>query len=142
MYIDYDYDYSLYDYEENGNGKRSGREREREILDKKGAPCARNPIVSRLTCVLLRLGRIFERRGRRRGARLKESLVQARSAARQRENARRKAGGSRARKEKRGDDCAPVRGRVSAVLERNTLVYVFLVNSNSSIADFKKYLSI
>lgn len=33
---------------------------------------------------------------------------------------------------------ARVRGRVkSAILERNTLVYVFLVNSNSSIADFK-----
>lgn len=30
-----------------------------------------------------------------------------------------------------------VRGRESANLERNTLVYVFLVNSNSSIADFK-----
>lgn len=29
------------------------------------------------------------------------------------------------------------RGREGPTLERNTLVYVFLVNSNSSIADFK-----
>lgn len=37
-----------------------------------------------------------------------------------------------------GTMIARVRGRVkSAILERNTLVYVFLVNSNSSIADFK-----
>lgn len=32
---------------------------------------------------------------------------------------------------------ARIRKRESPTLERNTLVYVFLVNSNSSIADFK-----
>lgn len=132
MYIDYDYDYSLYNYEEN----ECRRTQRREILDIGGAPCARNPIVSRLTCVLFCLARKFEREGDGNGE-MKESLDKH---DRPRVNARTREGSwwlASERKEKRGDDCARVRGRVNAVLERNTLVYVFLVNSNSSIADFK-----
>lgn len=71
--------------------------------------------------------------------RRERKLGQARSPARAREREK-EAGEKRERASERErksdcDDCARVRGR--AVLERNTLVYVFLVNSNSSIADFK-----
>lgn len=93
MYIDYDYDYSLYNYEEN-----EWKTQQREILDRGGAPCARNPIVSRLTCVLFCLARKFERKGTKDGE-MTESLDKH-DRPRVRENARRKLVASRARKKK------------------------------------------
>lgn len=131
MYIDYDYDYSLYNYEEdewktNSSGGKYWIEGGSSLRQES------HRLSANVRAFLL--GPKIQRDENETGKKAWTSTI-ARACARTREGSWRETRASERERKSDCDDCARVRGR--AVLERNTLVYVFLVNSNSSIADFK-----